>query len=158
MSQEDLAEQLHVSRQTVSKWETGQSGPDPDTVVRLAHFFGITTDQLLTEAPAAPQPDMSPASAEAPQPAKATLLDAHVFGRYIFLAVTFLGGVLLFGLYLLASRWEIWFADWFDVLISLLMILMLTVPPLVVVVQHIVSQCRAAHSRRNSKNGNGKRS
>ena len=49
MSQEDLAERLHVSRQTISKWETGQSAPDPETVVQLARLFGITTDQLLTE-------------------------------------------------------------------------------------------------------------
>ena len=158
MSQEDLAEQLHVSRQTISKWETGQSAPDPTTVVCLARLFGLTTDQLLTEDPESPRPETHPAAVEPPKSAKAPLLDTHVFGRYVFLAITFLGGVLLFGLYLLASRWDIWFADWFDVLISLLMILMLTIPPLVVAVQCIVSKCRAVHLRRNSKNGNGKHS
>ena len=158
MSQEDLAERLHVSRQTVSKWETGQSAPDPETVVQLARLFGITTDQLLTEDPESPHPEASPSSAETPQPVKAPLLDTHVFGRYIFLAATFLGGILLFGLWLLAARWEVWFVDWFDILISLLMILMLSVPPLVVAIQYIASKCRTVRSRRKSKNESNRHS
>ena len=89
---------------------------------------------------------------------KVPLLDAHVLGRYIFLAVTFLGGILLFGLWLLAARWEVWFVDWFDILISLLMILMLSVPPLVVTVQYVASKCRAAISRRKSKNESNRHS
>lgn len=132
--------------------------PDPDTVVRLAHLFGISTDQLLTEAPEPLQPEVSPASAETPQSVKAPLLDTHVFGRYIFLAVTFLGGILLFGLWLLAARWEVWFVDWFDILISLLMILLMTVLPLVVAVQYMVSKCRAVHARRREQNGKNRRS
>ena len=50
MSQGDLAEALDVSRQSVSKWETGQSVPDVDKLVRLADLFGVTTDYLLREA------------------------------------------------------------------------------------------------------------
>ena len=158
MSQEDLAERLHVSRQTISKWETGQSAPDPETVVQLARLFGITTDQLLTEETPAPFPEAPPSPEEAPPVTKVPLLDAHVLGRYIFLAVTFLGGILLFGLWLLAARWEVWFVDWFDILISLLMILMLSVPPLVVTVQYVASKCRAAISRRKSKNESNRHS
>ncbi len=47
MSQEDLASVLNVSRQTISKWETGESTPDFDKIVPLCDFFGITTDELL---------------------------------------------------------------------------------------------------------------
>lgn len=47
MSQEDLAGILNVSRQTISKWETGESNPDFDKIVPLCDFFHITTDELL---------------------------------------------------------------------------------------------------------------
>ena len=48
LSQEDLANELDVSRQTVSKWETNQSMPDFDKIVPICEYFGITTDELLT--------------------------------------------------------------------------------------------------------------
>jgi len=48
LSQEELANALDVSRQTVSKWETDQSVPDFDKIVPLCNFFGITSDELLT--------------------------------------------------------------------------------------------------------------
>ena len=51
LSQEELAEQLGVSRQSVSKWETGQSVPDLDKLMKLADLFGITLDELAREAP-----------------------------------------------------------------------------------------------------------
>ena len=49
LSQGDLAEALGVSRQSVSKWETGQSVPDLDKIIRLADLFGITVDELVRE-------------------------------------------------------------------------------------------------------------
>ena len=48
LSQEELANELDVSRQSVSKWETNQSTPDFDKIVALSEYFGITTDELLT--------------------------------------------------------------------------------------------------------------
>ena len=53
LSQEDLAEQLGVSRQSVSKWETGQSVPDLDKLIKLADLFGVTLDELARAAPEA---------------------------------------------------------------------------------------------------------
>jgi len=47
LSQETLADVLGVSRQTVSKWETGESNPDFDKIVPLCDFFNISTDELL---------------------------------------------------------------------------------------------------------------
>ena len=47
MSQEDLASVLNVSRQTISKWETGESNPDIDKIVPLCNFFEISTDEFL---------------------------------------------------------------------------------------------------------------
>ena len=48
-SQEQLAEQLGVSRQAVSKWESGISIPDLDKVVNMSTLFGVCTDYLLKE-------------------------------------------------------------------------------------------------------------
>lgn len=47
MSQEDLASIVHVSRQTVSKWETGDSLPDVYNAVALANLFNVSLDTLI---------------------------------------------------------------------------------------------------------------
>ena len=49
MSQEDLANEIGVSRQSVSKWEGAQAVPDLDKLVKIADFFGVSTDYLLKE-------------------------------------------------------------------------------------------------------------
>ena len=49
LSQEQFAEQMGVSRQAVSKWESGQSMPDLDKLVLMSQIFGVTTDYLLKE-------------------------------------------------------------------------------------------------------------
>lgn len=46
-SQEALAEELGVSRQAVSKWETGEAEPEIKKLRLLAEVFGVTTDWLL---------------------------------------------------------------------------------------------------------------
>ena len=48
-SQEELAEQLGVTRQSVRKWEGAQSVPDMDKVVQMSRLFGVTTDFLLKD-------------------------------------------------------------------------------------------------------------
>ncbi len=48
-SQEELAERLGVSRQSVSKWESAQSVPDLNRILQLADLFGVTTDYLLKD-------------------------------------------------------------------------------------------------------------
>jgi len=48
-SQEDLAEKLGVTRQSVSKWEGAQSVPDMDKVVMMSRLFGVSTDFLLKD-------------------------------------------------------------------------------------------------------------
>lgn len=56
-SQEELAGQIHVSRQTLSKWESGGAVPDTENVIALSRLFGVSTDYLLLaegEATAAP--------------------------------------------------------------------------------------------------------
>ena len=48
-SQEELASQLGISRQSVSKWESGASIPDLDKIIKMSSLFGVTTDYLLKE-------------------------------------------------------------------------------------------------------------
>ena len=54
-SQEELAEKLGVTRQSVSKWEGAQSVPDIDKILQLARLFGVTTDYLLKEEQGEPE-------------------------------------------------------------------------------------------------------
>ena len=66
-SQEELANRLNVSRQTVSKWEVGDSTPDMEKLIAISDLFGISLDELVL--------DKSPEPAPAPvvQPAKSEL-------------------------------------------------------------------------------------
>ena len=49
LSQEELGEELKVSRQTISKWESAQSYPDFQRLVLLSDYFGLTLDELVRD-------------------------------------------------------------------------------------------------------------
>ena len=49
LSQEELGEKLNVTRQTVSKWELGQTTPDMEKLVEMSKLFGVTLDELTNE-------------------------------------------------------------------------------------------------------------
>lgn len=49
LSQEQLAEQLDVSRQAISKWESGKSVPESDTLISISKYFNVTLDYLMKE-------------------------------------------------------------------------------------------------------------
>lgn len=46
-SQEELASKLHVTRQTISKWETGQSVPDANLLKQLSVIFDVSVSELM---------------------------------------------------------------------------------------------------------------
>lgn len=48
-TQEDLAEKMNVSRQSVSKWESAQTIPDLEKILKLSSLFGVSTDYLLKD-------------------------------------------------------------------------------------------------------------
>lgn len=59
LSQEELAGRLNVSRQTISKWEVGESAPDMDNLVSISELFGVSLDELvLDKAPEKEQPSV----------------------------------------------------------------------------------------------------
>lgn len=111
-SQEELAEKLNVTRQSVSKWEGAQSVPDIDKILQLSCLFGVTTDYLLKDEQAEPEyteDDTSPlprvtlaqandylakARANAPKLALGALSEAGLFGIWDDLA----GGIGLIAL------------------------------------------------------------
>lgn len=49
MTQEQLAEKINVSRQTISKWESGGTSPDLKSIVKISKLFQVSLDDLLTE-------------------------------------------------------------------------------------------------------------
>ena len=49
LSQEALAEKLHVSRQAVSKWESGAGYPEMDKLILISDLFGVTIDYLIKD-------------------------------------------------------------------------------------------------------------
>jgi len=70
MSQEELAAQLDVSRQSISKWELGESMPDTENIVQLSRLFEVSTDFLLKdelESDTEPQKNMLAQEGSAPQ-------------------------------------------------------------------------------------------
>lgn len=49
LSQEQLAEQLNVSRQAISKWESGQSVPESEKLLTISNYFNVSLDYLMKE-------------------------------------------------------------------------------------------------------------
>lgn len=51
MTQAELARRVGYSQQAIARWETNRSTPDPNTLIKLAHVFGVTVDELVGNAP-----------------------------------------------------------------------------------------------------------
>ena len=137
LSQLELAEKLEVSRQSVSKWETGQSVPDLDKLIRLSDLFGVSVDELVREGerPQPPRPEPPPPQVVYVRERRSltgtqragicveasglilALLGAAGFGAVIILLGV---GLLLLGLPLLVARKHPWIIlSWVAVGLSL---------------------------------------
>ena len=69
LSQEQMAAELNVSRQAISKWETDQSAPELEKLMALAERFAVSTDELLGRK--VPQKETQPETAKKPDGADA---------------------------------------------------------------------------------------
>ena len=78
LSQEALADTLNVSRQTVSKWESGAATPEVDKLIALADYFHCTLDQLLRD-------DLNK-TREAYSPVEIVKLDRFRMAQYLVLS------------------------------------------------------------------------
>ncbi len=100
MSQGDLADALEVSRQSVSKWETGGATPDLDKLVKMSVLFGVTLDELVTGEPAQetmqPEPQVVYVERTREDYPKRKIVGLVLFGLgfLIILLCTVLGGML----------------------------------------------------------------
>ncbi len=56
LSQEQLAQELNVSRQAVSKWESGHAVPETEKLLTISNFFGVSLDHLLKDVADTPSP------------------------------------------------------------------------------------------------------
>ena len=89
MSQLDLAEALEVSRQSVSKWETGTAVPELDKLVKMSKLFEISLDELVNGEAQPEKAEPSPIITPEPQviyvekPAFPTVKRHHVIGAVI---------------------------------------------------------------------------
>lgn len=97
MSQEALAEQIGVTRQTISKWELGQSEPDLASLLRLSEIFDVTADDLLGNE----KPPVTEAVPPAAAPEKREMLPRRTFrwtAYFLFLiaALCMAGSIFLY--------------------------------------------------------------
>lgn len=85
-SQEELAEKLDVSRQSVSKWESAQSVPDMKRILMMSELFGVSTDYLLKDNVETPsggeEADVAGSTEEQLPIKKVSMQDANTFIEY----------------------------------------------------------------------------
>ena len=103
MSQLDLANDLEVSRQSVSKWETGTAVPELDKLVRLSKLFNVSLDELVSGEP--PATKEAPVREEIPEPqviyiekpVLPTVKRPHILGAVILFCALIYGVILYEG-------------------------------------------------------------
>lgn len=78
-SQEELAERLNISRQSVSKWESSASIPDIDRIIAMSKLFGVSTDYLLMEELEKELPSETDDVYEAPETKNVSVEEANDF-------------------------------------------------------------------------------
>lgn len=150
LSQGDLAEKLEVSRQSVSKWETGQAVPDLDKIIKIADLFGVTTDYLLRENETqAPQPEPQVIYLEKPKEeptekkelSTSCIISAVLFGTLALTLLAFIDGgsiedeigiclavaSVVFAIELLVFRYHPWATVWWTLVGFLPFIIIYTV-------------------------------
>ncbi len=83
LSQEQLAEKLEVSRQAISKWESGTSVPESDKLIVISNYFNVSLDYLLKED-----------AEQSASPEKEDLPKANGRNKWIFGIICSIGGIL----------------------------------------------------------------
>lgn len=100
-TQAELAEKIHYSDKSVSKWERGEALPDLKVLKALAELYGVTVDCFLTEGAAdAPAPYMAPASR----------LRYQIWVTLLAVCIVWLGATMLFVYSLLNTGHGFWTA------------------------------------------------
>ncbi len=103
LSQEELAERVGVTRQSVSKWECGAAFPELDKLAILSSTLGVTADYLISDA----DPEEADASGKEAEDAGASPAQGHAYPEWVNNAPAFIGRFIkrfgwLFGVYVTA--------------------------------------------------------
>ena len=96
LSQGDVAERLNVSRQAVSRWETGFTVPSTDNLSHLGRLYGVTLDELLSYSAALP-PEKPQEEAPAQQPKAEAPAPTPQHAKVIIIALSILCLLLAIG-------------------------------------------------------------
>ena len=95
LSQNELAEQIHVSRQAVSRWEHGTAVPSSDNLILLGELYGVSLDELIdrrkTEGQDAKAEQELPRTEEKSSHAEKHSLDQKKIGYVVVLLALLLG-------------------------------------------------------------------
>lgn len=88
LSQEELANRLNVSRQTISKWEVGDSTPDMEKLIALSDLFEISLDELVLDKEPTPIGEISAKTEIVSELKEKVLTDANKKNAKKFLKIS----------------------------------------------------------------------
>lgn len=112
LSQEALATRLNISRQAVSRWETGEAVPDTEKIVQLSRLFQVSTDYLLLDEIEEPLTGQNPAGIQTgPAKEKRKYLRIY-FGKCLLVIGLIALAVILIGAGVYADSLNEWYTAW----------------------------------------------
>ena len=112
LSQEALATRLNISRQAVSRWETGEAVPDTEKIVQLSRLFQVSTDYLLLDEIKEPLTGQNPAGIQTgPAKEKRKYLRIY-FGKCLLVIGLIALAAILIGAGVYADSLNEWYTAW----------------------------------------------
>ena len=112
LSQEALATRLNISRQAVSRWETGEAVPDTEKIVQLSRLFQVSTDYLLLDEIEEPLTGQNPAGIQTgPTKEKRKYLRIY-FGKCLLVIGLIALAAILIGAGVYADSLTSWYTAW----------------------------------------------
>lgn len=112
LSQEALATRLNISRQAVSRWETGEAVPDTEKIVQLSRLFQVSTDYLLLDEIKEPLTGQNLAGIQT-GPAKEKRKHLRIyFGKCLLVIGLIALAVILIGAGVYADSLNRWYTAW----------------------------------------------
>lgn len=119
LSQEQLATELNLTRQTISKWELNQSTPDINYLVQLSDFFGVSTDDLIRGKQGNMVIDSNKPNFESEDPVHTKPVSIHVniYKLFVYLGTVFAGvsliGIIVFVVCSALQPWGALIGRWY---------------------------------------------
>ena len=112
LSQEALATRLNISRQAVSRWETGEAVPDTEKIVQLSRLFQVSTDYLLLDEIKEPLTGQNPTGIQT-GPAKEKRKHLRIyFGKCLLVIGLIALAAILIGAGVYADSLNEWYTAW----------------------------------------------